>query len=255
MLEWLAATLTLCFPSLCGEEAGGKGHPVEWISNWFLLSRGEYSSVAGLKRGFWTRPSRGMTVSVWTECARRFDVLQSCPAHLKGRLRQAARLALDARHQAASVEDATKETRAGKYSVCCPGCCTHDEGRVGKAELIKRFDQFGDSGQRSTGCRKGCVFFQSPAHQKARAAGLRVGGVARARQCLTGAALAPGDETTFQDLRRMASAGSRDTFAPTVFDFERDISVDLEKHVRFWRSTRLHPEYFLTDREGVHTSI
>ena len=148
-----------------------------FISKGSFCPDGEHSSVAGFKRGFWTRPSRGMTGSAWTKFARRFDVLQSCPAHLKGG-RQATRLALDTRHQAAFVEDATKETRAQKHSVWLP------KVKVESAKLnrSKGFDQFGDSGQRSTGCREGCVFFQSPAKQKARAAGLRAGGVARARQ-------------------------------------------------------------------------
>ena len=41
----------------------------------------------------------------------RFNVLQNCPVHLKGRFRQATRIALEARHQAALAEDATGDSR------------------------------------------------------------------------------------------------------------------------------------------------
>ena len=44
----------------------------------------------------------------------RFRVLQSCPHHLRGRFRQAARCALEARHEASIAGDLTAEHRAWK---------------------------------------------------------------------------------------------------------------------------------------------
>ena len=61
------------------------------------------------------------SVSVSDVFKRRFKTLQSCPVHLKGRFRQAAQLALEARLLAASNEDVTKETS---------GCCAVPRAKV-----------------------------------------------------------------------------------------------------------------------------
>ena len=75
---------------------------------------------------------------------RRFNVLQNCPAHLKGGFRQAARTALETRHQAALAEDARQEVRVWKLFCMLPFWLLprpHGGGREGKAELSKRFDE------------------------------------------------------------------------------------------------------------------
>ena len=77
----------------------------------------------------------------------RLDVLQNCPAHLKGRFRQASRTALDARNQAALGGDATQEIRAWKLFCVLPFWLLrrlHCGGRLGKAELSKRLDDFSE---------------------------------------------------------------------------------------------------------------
>ena len=84
------------------------------------------------------------------------------------------------------------------------------KGRVGKAVLSKRFDQF-ENGQRATlheEAERGVLGFHKCHHamtleQKAKAAEQRVreGEVSRARQCLTGAALARGNDATFQEMQ------------------------------------------------------
>ena len=53
-------------------------------------------------------------VNLEEEFKKRFQVLQGCPADLKGRLRQAARVALEARHNADCHDDHTMSLRAWK---------------------------------------------------------------------------------------------------------------------------------------------
>ena len=142
----------------------------------------------------------------------RFNVLQSCPVHLKGRFRQATRTALEARHQAALAEDATQEIRVWKLFCVLPFWLLrrpHGGGRVGKVELSKRFDDFA-AGSWTQLHRNAELDTPSPSRkhttmtieEKGRAVEQRVrmGEVSRARQCLTGAAVAPGNDTTFQDM-------------------------------------------------------
>ena len=186
--------------------------------------------MAGLKRGFWTRPSRGMTVSVWTECARRFDVLQSCPAHLKGRLREAARLALDARHQAASVEDAMKETHAWSILfVALLVAAPLVNVESAKLNRSKRFDQFGE-GQWTALHRmqKGMCLLPVASTPEGES-----GGTASWRGVKSAPMTDRGSVGTWRrnDFPRPAKDGVCRFPRPTVCDFERDIPVDLGKHV------------------------
>ena len=134
MLEWFGATADT-LPSIplrrrsgrsgsCPDRTGcvaplfrNSGHPVDWINKGFLLSRWR-AQLSGRvqERILDTALARDDSISVDKVCTK---VRRSAelPAHLKGRLRRAARLALDTRHQAAFVEDAKKETRAQKNSV------------------------------------------------------------------------------------------------------------------------------------------
>ena len=64
---------------------------------------------------------------------RRFQVLQGCPAHLKGRFRQAARVALEARHNAVHNNDHTMEVRSWKLFLLLPFMLLRKElGKWGK---------------------------------------------------------------------------------------------------------------------------
>ena len=77
----------------------------------------------------------------------RFQVLQNCPHHLRGRFQHVARCALGARHQAARVGDRSMELRAWTLFCLLPLWLLQrpaGRGRVSKAELCDRFDQFGE---------------------------------------------------------------------------------------------------------------
>ena len=82
------------------------------------------------------------------EFQHRFQVFQGCPAHLKGRFRQAARVALEARHNAVHNNDHTMEVRAWKLFFLLPFHVVaqgRGVGKVGKDELSRRFDKFSES--------------------------------------------------------------------------------------------------------------
>ena len=151
------------------------------------------------------------SISVSDVFRRRSKTLQCCPVHLKGRFRQAAQLALEARLLAVSRDDVTKETRPWTLFCSLPyrlHCRLQSNGCVGTADLSRRFDQIRERtmGNVARGSRTGRSRISSVLHamtleQKAKAAEqcVREGEVSRARQCLTGAALAPGNDATFQE--------------------------------------------------------
>ena len=134
----------------------------------------------------------------------RFQVLQNCPHSVRGRFRQAVRTALEARSEAIRSQNAVREARAWKLFCLLPFWLRRrspDSHRVPKLELCRRMDMFsqgaweelmheasvsvsnerrsspsGDSDQKraEVACRK-----------------VQLGEVSRARQCLTGAPVAP----------------------------------------------------------------
>ena len=146
----------------------------------------------------------------------RFRVLQSCPRHLRGRFQHASRCALEARSQDVREGDRTMELRAWELFCLLPFWLLQrpqGQGRVRKAELCDRFGKFGD-GQWSTLHEAACqqASKSDPKRQdrpkpnleeRAHAAlqKIELGEVSRARQCLTGAALAPGTEATFLEMQ------------------------------------------------------
>ena len=103
-----------------------------------------------------TQESRPSTVTPWESLdhisvndvfSRRFEVLQSCPAHLRGRWRQSVRVALEARHRGISNEDGTRDLQGWKLFCLLPFWLLRrprSKGHVGKAELTKRFGLFGE---------------------------------------------------------------------------------------------------------------
>ena len=150
----------------------------------------------------------------------RFRVLQSCPAHLKAKYRVALTTALEAVHEAAQRRDPVKEVRAWKLFSLLPFWLLRKplgQGRVGKAELSDRFELFA-GGQweslhgavtRDTIPNKELrVPSEATSEQRARAAcqKVRLGEVSRARQCLTGACVAPGSEETLRELQNKATS-------------------------------------------------
>ena len=173
---------------------------------------------------------------------RRFGVLQSCPAHLRGRWRQSVRVALEARHHGISTGDGTRELQGWKLFCLLPFWLLRrprSKGHVGEAELTKRFDLFGEASRRNSTEAIEDVLIQRQQHvpmsdeQKARVAERRVrcGEVSRALQCLSGAALAPGNEATFQEMQRRRPQAPVQPFPQEVLDFGPEVPIQLDQHI------------------------
>ena len=80
------------------------------------------------------------------ELQHRFQVIQGFPAHLIGRFRQAARVPLEARHNAVR-NDHTMEVRAWKLFLLLSFMLLRTArgvGEVGKDEMSRRFDKFSE---------------------------------------------------------------------------------------------------------------
>ena len=85
-------------------------------------------------------------VSLQQVFQKRFSVLQSCPVQVKGRFRQAVRVALEALETAAHGNDEVMECRAWKLFLLLPFMLLRrplGRGRIGKSELTRRFDSSG----------------------------------------------------------------------------------------------------------------
>ena len=174
----------------------------------------------------------------------RFRVLQSCPHHLRGRFRKACRQVLESRHEDVQAGDDVKETRSWKMFCLLPFMLLRrpaGEGRVGKAELCRRFDLFSE-GQwkrlyeegfrdiRSENTRRP-VFKLSSNEQRGQAAlqKVRLGEVSRARQCLVGAALAPGTEETLAEMQNKRPQVVFRELTEEVLNYELDVRVTLDR--------------------------
>ena len=128
----------------------------------------------------------------------------------------------------------TPSSSVGGHSGCCAVPTTED---VCKAELSKRSDQFGE-GLWTKLHRDAELDAPSPSRkhtimtteQKGRAEEeqVRVGEVSRARQCLTGAAVAPGNDTTFQNMQRKRPQFSAAPLPQEVLNFEPEVPVHLD---------------------------
>ena len=166
--------------------------------------------------------------------ALRIPTLRSCPNFLRGRWRFALRFALDARRTARGENNAEAEVRAWKLFAALPALLLwrpRGRGSVGRAVLEQRFDDFASGNwtellqdARASAVQDGS---RPPGRDKVEAtvlheAGLcpcsaripgpsrrgqaafacvQLGDVSRGRQCLAGAALAPGTDDTLQQLQ------------------------------------------------------
>ena len=181
----------------------------------------------------------------------RFAVLQGWPAQFRGRFRQAVRVALEARQEAAHGGDAEQECRAWKLFLLLPFLLlrrTTGQGRVGKAELFSRFEKFAagqwevlyQEASEATRADKPRVPVELTEVKRAQAAchKVRLGEVSRARQCLTGAALAEGTDHTFRLLQdRRPQVVSRPVPAEVLnFDPERPVQLDRKAFLTSLRS-------------------
>ena len=148
--------------------------------------------------------------------SRRVPMLKTCPYFLRGRLRECFKIALIERHRAKTESDELGEIRAWKLFGLVPIMLLHKPrgtGAVGTNEFERR-SSTGDIHWRGL---MEAASLNSPAQPRGRpersdveeserrgqAAQARVkrGQVSRARQELTGAALAPTNEATLRELR------------------------------------------------------
>ena len=166
------------------------------------------------------------------------------PIPVPGRYRHAARTALQERHDAAMVGDVQRETRAWKLFTLLPFMLLRrvpGQSHVSKDELHARFNKFGDGqwvelldeAHRST-----TVFVpRSPsvdsAERGAEAAERKVmlGEVSRARQCLTGAALAPGTEERFQTMQNRRPQVATRPISQEAREFRPEVPVSIDRKV------------------------
>ena len=112
-------------------------------------------------------------------------------------------------------------------------------GRVGKDELSCRFDKFSEGrwltlledARRATQTERPlCPSNRTPerrAHEACQK--VRLGEVSRARQCLTGAALAPGNEDTFRALQDRRPEQVIRPLTQEVLDFQPEVPVHLDR--------------------------
>ena len=183
-------------------------------------------------------------INLEEEFQHRFQVLQGCPAHLKGRFRQAAKVALEARHNAAHNNDHTMEARAWKLFLLLPFMLLRKARGVGKVvrdELSRRFDKFSEGQWRTLleearravqmDCPRVATSITPERRAQAACEKVRLGEVSRARQCLTGAALAPGYEDLFRASQDRRSQQVVRPLTRDVLEFDRGPSGIGQSHV------------------------
>ena len=173
---------------------------------------------------------------------RRFPVLQSCPFQVRGRFRQATRVALETLHSGVLGHDTLMETRGWKLFILLPFMLLrrpHGHAKVGKDELCRRFDKFAAGqwadllleGHQSSAQGVEATHIGADSIERRAAAAcqkIKLGEISRARQCLTGASLAPGTEATFQLLqaRRPQVVVRELPEAVRAFEPESPVTVD-----------------------------
>ena len=142
--------------------------------------------------------------------------------------------------------DDVKEIRSWKMFCLLPFMLLRrpaGQGRVGKAELCRRFDQFSE-GQwrrlheegfrhiRSESTRR--TVSELPSNEQRGQAALqkvRLGEVSRARQCLVGAALAPGTEETLAEMQNKRPQVVFRELTEEVLNYEPDVRVTLDRKI------------------------
>ena len=136
-------------------------------------------------------------------------------------------------------------TRQGRF-----GCCSDLVPKVvGRDELLRRFNLF----EEGHWDRLHAEATQVPQHltsqrtltpeQRAKAAcqKVRVGEVSRARQCLTGAALAPGTQETLHELQDRRPQVQRRAVPEEILEHEpQPVSLDRSTQRIFPRAGRVH---------------
>ena len=176
----------------------------------------------------------------------RWTVLQSCPFQFRGRFRQAVQLALEARSEAVTRQDAVMEERAWKLFCILPVMLLRKprgQGKVGRDELSHRFDKFA-RGQWATMLQEAQVASRQEGQaqrlrtedtpgRRAEAAcqKVKLGEVSRARMCLTGASLAPGTEETYDAMQNRRPQEVVRNIPQNILEFELDTPVQVDQKV------------------------
>ena len=145
-----------------------------------------------------------------------FSTLQSCPQSFRGRYRHACRQVLEVRHDTVNSRDELMEERAWKAFCLLPLLLFRrpgNERNVSKEELRRRFDLF-TNGMWEILVDEAVATLPVPVKPRSEAPlsteqrgekaaqKVQLGEITRARQCLTGATPAPGNDNTFNELQR-----------------------------------------------------
>ena len=197
----------------------------------------------------------------------RHAVLQSCPVHLRGRFRHIARIALEARSDASLAHDTAKETRAWKLFCLLPFLLLRrpvGNERVCKAELNSRFDCCSEgrfdvlvrelSNVQENGSHRSTVM-DSQTRAKAACQRVRMGEVSRARQCLTGAALAPGTQETLQEMQSKRPQAVVRPIPEDVLNYIPETPVKLDRQKFLGKSQECLHGGLLRDQVDARTNI
>ncbi len=152
-------------------------------------------------------------VDLLEEFRRRRNILRSCPGFMRGRYRHAQRIALEAINRAVQAEDIVAEERAWKLFGLLSAMLLHrttSQGSVGKAELEHRCDLFSRGAWDILLASANVPVAHCP-HQNAgderrrkresAQRKVRLEELSKARQALTGGALAPGTPETLAELK------------------------------------------------------
>ena len=138
---------------------------------------------------------------------------------------------MEARHSAECHDDHTMSLRAWKLFLLLPYMLLRNPrgaGRVGKDELSCRLTLLEDARRATQTERPLCPSNRTPerrAHEACQK--VRLGEVSRARQCLTGAALAPGNEDTFRALQDRRPQQVIRPLTQEVLNFEPEVPVHM----------------------------
>ena len=181
------------------------------------------------------------SVSLSEACGTRVPVLQSCPHHIRGRFRQAVRQALELRSHAVRTQDGVSEVRGWKLFCLLPLMRLRREGggsKVSKQELCRRFDLFVEGSwetllHEAAPVNQGSQCRTNDAERRAHAACRKVqaGEVTRARQCLTGAAVAPGTDETFRALQSRRPQEVQRAIPREILEWEPESPVQIDRRI------------------------
>ena len=168
-------------------------------------------------------------------------MLQNCPRHVRGRFRRAACVALETRSHAVRTQDHQGEVRGWKLFSLLPMLFLRRGSgrRVTKEELCHRFDLF-TSGEWASLLHEANIAMrtqQKPVHRedsserRAAAACLKVqlGEVTKARRCLTGEALAPGNDDTLREMQSRPPQQVRRPIPRQVLEFQPDRPLEVDR--------------------------